>query len=119
MARFFSEDEVDPSLILSSSVAVIGYGNQGHAHALNLRDNGVSVIVGAYEGSTGGEAARTAGFDVRAVADAVRESDMVMLTLPDVPMRGIFESEVRSALRTGQTLLFAHGFNIHYGLFEP
>lgn len=119
MARFFSDNEVDPSIIMASQVAIIGYGNQGHAHALNLRDSGASVLVGSYDGSKSGEAARQAGFDVRQVAEAVRESDVIMLTLPDVPMRGIFERDVAPELRAGQTVLFAHGFNIHYGLLKP
>jgi ketol-acid reductoisomerase len=119
MARFFSEQEIDTSLILSLDVAIIGYGNQGHAHALNLRDSGVRVVVGSYEGSKSGAAASSAGFEVVPIAAAVGAADVVMLTLPDVPMRGIYQREVLPNLSAGHTLLFAHGFNIHYDLIKP
>jgi ketol-acid reductoisomerase len=118
MAKFFEPSECDPGIVQCLKVAVIGYGNQGHAHALNLRDSGVSVIVGARAGSESGTRAQTAGFDVRPVADCAREADLLMLTLPDVPMSQVYRQDIEPHLRPGQALLFAHGFNVHYKLIQ-
>ena len=117
MAHLFSLGDVDPAALQSKTVAVIGYGNQGHAHALNLRDSGVRVLVGAREGA-GAAAARAAGFDTLAIAEAAAQADVAMICTPDVPMRGIFEGEVAPGLVPGNAVLFAHGFNVRYGLIE-
>lgn len=101
------------------SVAVIGYGNQGHAHALNLRDAGISVKVGARPGGRGWASAHAAGFDVSDIASAVADTDVVMLLVPDEEQPGLFSVGVAPSLRAGQTLAFGHGFTIHYGLIRP
>jgi ketol-acid reductoisomerase len=118
MARFFSEGDIDTSLILSQRVAIIGYGNQGHAHALNLKDRGVDVVVGSRSDSENRPKAEAKGLTVTAHAEAVRAVDVVMLTLPDVAMAGIYKENVAPHLRSGQLLLFAHGFNLLYNLLE-
>jgi ketol-acid reductoisomerase len=119
MPRFFTEPDIDLELIKSKRVGLLGYGNQGHAHALNLRDSGVSVTVGLYEGSKSADKAREAGFDVASVAEATQQCDVLMLCLPDVPMGHIYCESIEPHLREGHALLFAHGFNIHFGLIEP
>ena len=117
MAHLFTPAEADISVLAAKTVAVIGYGNQGHAHALNLRDSGVRVLVGAREGA-GADAARADGFVVQSIAGASAEADVVMLCTPDVPMRAIYEAEVAPGLAPGNAVLFAHGFNVRYGLIE-
>jgi ketol-acid reductoisomerase len=119
MAIYFSEPDVDPDLIKSLRVAVIGYGNQGHAHAQNLRDSGVEVRVGLHETSKSRATADREGFEVLSVADATRWADVLMFCTPDVAMGDIYCDQVVDQLRAGQTLLFAHGFNIHYKLINP
>jgi ketol-acid reductoisomerase len=110
----------DPSTdLLTGKVAVIGYGSQGHAHALNLRDSGVDVVVGLREGSSSREAAEDAGLTVASIADAVRGAQIVALLLPDHVQRDVYESDVAPNLDPGAALLFAHGFNIHFKLIAP
>jgi ketol-acid reductoisomerase len=105
--------------LLSGKVAVIGYGSQGHAHALNLRDSGVQVAVGLREGSPSGEEAAAAGLDVTSVADAVKGAQLVSLLLPDQVQPQVFEDHVHANLEPGAAVLFAHGFNILYGRVKP
>ncbi len=105
--------------LLSGTVAVIGYGSQGHAHALNLRDSGVSVVVGLREGSPSKEAAEDAGLEVRSIADAVRGAQVVALLLPDHVQKGVWEAEVAPNLDPGAAVLFAHGLNVHFGRIAP
>src|SRR5688572_2036416 len=100
MARFFSADEIDPGIIKSSTVAILGYGNQGHAHALNLQDSGVNVVIGARAGK-GADLARRAELQVLEIGEAVRTADVVMVSLPDVPMRSIYQAEIAPNLREG------------------
>jgi len=119
MATFFEASDVDSSLIKSSRVAVIGYGSQGHAHALNLKDQGVEVRVGLYRESQSWQKAEVAGFTVLTVAEATHWADVLMLCTPDVGMAAIYCEHVVDHLRPGQTILFAHGFNIHYKLIQP
>jgi ketol-acid reductoisomerase len=116
MAEILKHGNVD---LLSGKVAVIGYGSQGHAHALNLNDSGVTVEVGLREGSKSWSAAEDAGLTVRTVADAVRGAQLVSLLTPDGPMAQIYKDEVEPNLEPGAAVLFAHGFNIHYGRIEP
>jgi ketol-acid reductoisomerase len=105
--------------LLRGKVAVIGYGSQGHAHALNLHDSGVDVVVGLREGSTSRAAAEQAGVSVATVADATRGAQLVSILLPDQVQPAVYESEVAPNLEPGAALLFAHGFNVHYGRIDP
>ena len=105
--------------LLTGKVAVIGYGSQGHAHALNLRDSGVQVAVGLREGSPSGEEAAAAGLEVTSVADAVKGAQLVSLLLPDQVQPQVFEDHVHANLEPGAAVLFAHGFNILYGRVKP
>ncbi len=105
--------------LLDGKVAVLGYGSQGHAHALNLADSGVDVEVGLREGSASKAAAEEAGLKVRPVADAVRGAQLVVFLVPDGAQPALYESEVAPNLEPGAALLFAHGFNVHYGRIAP
>src|SRR5581483_7362243 len=105
--------------LLSGKVAVIGYGSQGHAHALNLRDSGVEVEVGLREGSASREAAEDAGLVVRSIPEAVRGAQLVAILLPDHVQKTVYEREIEPNLDPGAVLLFAHGLNIHFGRIVP
>ena len=118
-ARFFDAADADGALLRGRRVAVVGYGSQGHAHALNLRDSGVSVVVGLYEGSRSADAAKEEGLEVMTVADAARSADLVALLLPDTKQPAVYRAEVEPHLEEGDVLLFAHGFNVHYGEIRP
>jgi len=119
MAHFFSASDFDPGLIQSTKVGMLGYGNQGSAQALNLRDSGVSVLVGLYEGSRSAVKATEEGFEVVTVAEATQRSELLVFCLPDVPMAQIYRQSVAPYLRPGQSLAFAHGFNVHFSLIQP
>ncbi len=119
MAEMFYDDDADLSVIQGRKVAVIGYGSQGHAHALNLRDSGVDVRVGLAEGSKSRAKAEAEGLTVHTVADAVREADLVVILTPDQVQRGLYAAEIEPNLREGAALLFGHGFNIRFGYIEP
>ena len=116
---FFEAGDADPRHLEDRRVAVIGYGSQGHAHALNLRDSGVEVVVGLHDGSRSAERARSAGLEVRSVADATRASDLVSLLIPDPVAPDVYREHIEPNLEAGDTLLLAHGFNVHYGEIEP
>ena len=116
MATIYREGDLD---LLSGKVAVIGYGSQGHAHALNLRDSGVEVQVGLREGSASKEAAEDAGLEVRSIPDAVRGAQVVALLLPDHVQKQVWDELVAPNLEPGAALLFAHGLNIHFGRIAP
>jgi ketol-acid reductoisomerase len=117
--RVYYDADTDRRRLAGRGFAVIGYGSQGHAHALNLRDSGARVVVGVRPGGASAERARAAGLDVRSVADAADAADAIMLLVPDQDMRAIYQAGVAPALRPGKTLMFAHGFNIHYGEIVP
>ncbi|MEA4822829.1 MAG: ketol-acid reductoisomerase [Clostridiaceae bacterium] len=119
MAKMYYEKDCDLSLLAGKTVAVVGYGSQGHAHAQNLRDSGISVIVGLYEGSKSAETAKADGFTVMNTEDAVQKADIVMLLVNDEKMAALYAEKVAPYLRRGMTLCFAHGFNIHYGQIVP
>jgi ketol-acid reductoisomerase len=119
MAKLFYEKDVEPQLIKDLKVAILGYGSQGHAHALNLKDSGVEVRVGLHAESKSKAKAEADGVTVLSVADATKWADVIMFCVPDVPMRKIYEAGVEPNLREGQMLMFAHGLNIHYGLINP
>src|SRR5690349_8960669 len=115
----FYDDDADLSVIQGKKVAVIGYGSQGHAHALNLRDSGVDVRVGLAEGSRSKAKAEAEGLTVKSVADAVKEADLVVILTPDQVQRHVYANDIRPNLREGAALLFGHGFNIRFGYIKP
>jgi ketol-acid reductoisomerase len=115
----YYDDDADLSLLDGKTVAIIGFGSQGHAHALNLKDSGVGVVVGLREGSLSADAAREAGFEVLPVAEAASRGDIVMVLVPDELHHDVYENEVRDGIAEGNTLLFGHGFSVHYGEVEP
>lgn len=119
MAKFFTERDCDPQVIRSQRVGVLGFGNQGAAHAENLRDSGVTVFVGARPGGRGAQKAQDRGFDVRRISDCVEECDILFWGLPDTQMAEVFASEVVERLRGGQALVFAHGLAVHAGWVRP
>jgi ketol-acid reductoisomerase len=119
MPNVFYEKDADAGLIGSRKVAVIGYGSQGHAHALNLKDSGIDVRVGLREGSSSKAKAEAAGLKVMSVADASREADLVMILLPDTEQKSVYEESIEPNLAEGDALFFAHGFNIRFGQIRP
>ncbi len=119
MAKVFYEADVDASVLAARKVAVIGYGSQGHAHALNLRDSGVDVRVGLREGSSSWAKAEGAGLRVTTVAQASAEADLVMILLPDTEQQRVYEADIEPHLTEGDAVFFAHGFNIRFGLIRP
>ena len=116
--KVYYDKDADLSRIQSKTVAIIGYGSQGHAHALNLKDSGVKVVVGLREGSASRKKAETAGLAVASVEDAVKQADLVMLLAPDESQRKIYEEQIAPNLKKNAALAFAHGFNVHFGLIE-
>ena len=119
MAEMFYDDDADLSVIQGKKVAVIGYGSQGHAHALNLRDSGVDVRVGLAEGSRSRAKAQAEGLTVLSVAEAVKEADLVVILTPDQVQRTVYANEIKPNLKEGAALLFGHGFNIRFGYITP
>ncbi len=118
-ARMYYDADTDPAALEGKTVAVIGYGSQGHAHAQNLKESGVDVVVGLAPGSKSRPLAAAAGLRVADVADAVREADIVMILVPDTAQKAVYDAEIRPNLRPGQLVMFAHGFNIHFGRIDP
>jgi ketol-acid reductoisomerase len=115
----YYDDDADPSSLRDQTVAIIGYGSQGHAHALNLHESGVDVVVGLAAGSKSRPLAEEAGLPVADVAEAVREADIVMILVPDTAQKAVYDAEIAPNVRAGQLLMFAHGFNIHFGRIDP
>jgi len=115
----YYDDDADLSLLDGKTVAIIGFGSQGHAHALNLKDSGVDVVVGLREGSSSADAARGGGFEVLPVAEAASRGDIVMVLVPDELHHDVYEGEIRDGIADGNTLPFGHGFSVHYGEVEP
>ena len=118
MAEMYYDADADLSIIQGKKVAVVGYGSQGHAHAMNLRDSGVEVVIALKEGSKSIEKAEEAGFEVKTVADASAWADVIMILAPDQHQRTIFTESIKDQLTEGKTLAFAHGFNIRFGYIE-
>jgi ketol-acid reductoisomerase len=118
-ARMYYDADADPAALADQTVAVIGYGSQGHAHALNLHDSGVRVVVGLAPGSKSRPLAEEAGLTVADVAEATRRADVVMILVPDTAQKDVYDAEIGPNLRPGQLLMFAHGFNIHFGRIDP
>ncbi|MEM9729746.1 MAG: ketol-acid reductoisomerase [Myxococcota bacterium] len=119
MTQIRYEKDADLSLIQGKKVAIIGYGSQGHAHSLNLKESGVDVRVGLQEGSASKAKAESAGLAVASVADAAREADIIMILAPDTAQPAIYAEHIAPNLQAGNMLMFAHGFNIRYGTIEP
>ncbi len=119
MAKIYYEKDCKLENLKSKTVTIIGYGSQGHAHALNLRDSGVKVVVGLYEGSQSAKKAKARGLTVMNTAEAVKGSDFVMMLVNDEKMAEIYYKDVMPNLKKGMILAFAHGFNIHYGQIVP
>src|ERR671921_2251491 len=115
----FYDDDADLSQLDGKTVAILGYGSQGHAHALNLKDSGVNVVVGLREGSSSVEKAQGDGLRVASIADAASEGDAVMVLLPDERQHDLWESDIADGIAPGNLLLFAHGFAIHYDEIQP
>ena len=119
MPNRYYEKDGNLDYLAGRTVAIIGYGSQGHAHALNLKDSGQDVTIGLYKGSKSWAAAEKAGFKVMTVGDAAAASDIIMILLPDQTQRQVYEEAIRGTLTKGKTLMFAHGFNIHFNQVVP
>jgi len=117
--KVYYDKDANTQLIRDKKVAIIGYGSQGHAHANNLKDSGVDVVVGLREGSESWQKAERSGLAVSKVSEAVSDADVVMILVPDERQSALFETEISPFLKTGAALAFAHGFNIHFGFIEP
>lgn len=114
MAKLYYDKDADLSLMQGQTIAVIGYGSQGHAHALNARDNGMRVVIGLHESSKSRAKAQADGLEVMSVADATRAADIVMILIPDTKQAQVYHEEIAPNLKAGAMLMFAHGFNIHF-----
>jgi len=119
MAKMYYEQDCDRSVLKGKTVAIIGYGSQGHAHALNLKDSGYTVVVGLYEGSKSWSKAEAAGFRVMTAAEAAKTADMVMILINDEKQAKLYSDSIAPYMSSGKTLAFAHGFNIHYKQIVP
>ena len=119
MATLYYERDCNLALLDGKKIAVIGYGSQGHAHALNLRDSGCDVIIGLYEGSKSAVQAKADGFEVMNTADAVKAADIIMILVNDEKQAALYKNDIKANLTEGKTLCFAHGFNIHFKQIVP
>ena len=119
MAKMYYDKDADLALLKGKTIGIIGYGSQGHAHALNLRESGCNVLVGELPGSDIWKRAEEAGFHVGTAASVAEQSDIIMMLVPDQAQRHIYYDSVEAGMKAGKTLMFAHGFNIHYGQILP
>jgi len=119
MARMYYDPDANLDFLKGKTIAIIGYGSQGHAHALNLRDSGMQVIVGLYAGSRSAAKAEAEGLTVKPVAEAAEAADLIMILLPDEVQKTVYQSEILPHLSAGKALVFAHGFNIHFNQVVP
>jgi len=115
----YYENDVQADVLKGKKIAILGYGSQGHAHALNLKESGLDVLVGLREDSNSRSKALESGLTVKSVDDCVKESDVVMVLLPDEKQKEVYDSQIEKNLKPGQSLVFAHGFNIHYKQIVP
>ncbi len=119
MAKVYTDKDADLSVFKGKTLAVLGFGSQGHAHALNLKESGCNVIIGLYEGSKSIKVAREKGFEVLASAEAVKRAEIIMIALPDTKQAAAYEKDIAPNLTPGKTLLFSHGFAIHFKTVVP
>jgi ketol-acid reductoisomerase len=119
MAKVYTDKDADLSVFKDKTLAVLGFGSQGHAHALNLKESGCNVIIGLYEGSKSIAVAREKGFEVVPAGEAVKRADVIMVALPDTKQPACYEKDIAPNLSKGKTLLFSHGFSIHYQTIVP
>ncbi|MGA0958274.1 MAG: ketol-acid reductoisomerase [Ilumatobacteraceae bacterium] len=118
-AKMYYDADCDVSIIKGRKVAIIGYGSQGHAHALNLKESGVPVVVGLREGSSSAAKAEAAGLEVKSIADAAKWADVVMMTMPDTEQKATYDAHIKKYMKAGKALAFAHGFNIRFKRIRP
>lgn len=118
-AKVYTDQDADLSILQNKTLAVLGFGSQGHAHALNLKDSGLNVIIGLYEGSKSIPVAKEKGFEVVSTAEAVRRADVIFVALPDTKQAAAYERDIAPNLSPGKTLLFSHGFSIHFKTIVP
>ncbi len=119
MAKIFYDQDADLNVLKDKTIAVLGYGSQGHAQALNLKDSGLNVIIGLKKGSKSWKKAEDAGFEVFTVSEASAKADIIQVLLPDEIQRNIYEQEIEEHLTSGKALMFSHGFNIHFNQIVP
>ncbi len=117
--KVYYEKDADITLLKDKTIAIIGYGSQGHAHAQNLRDSGINVVVGQRPGGANYDLAKEHGFEPVSAAEAAKQADFIMILLPDQVQGAVYNEEIKPHLTAGKSLLFAHGFNIHFGQIEP
>ncbi|MGM9629404.1 ketol-acid reductoisomerase, partial [Butyricicoccus sp.] len=118
-ARIYYQEDCNIALLDGKTIAIIGYGSQGHAHALNLKESGCNVIIGLYEGSRSWAKAEKAGFEVYTAAEAAKKADIIMILINDEKQAKLYEESILPNLEEGNMLMFAHGFNIHFGCIVP
>ena len=118
-AKLYYDGDCDVSIIKNRKVAIIGYGSQGHAHALNLKESGVPVVVGLREGSSSAAKAEAAGLTVKSISDAAKWADVIMLTMPDTEQKATYDADIKRYMKAGKALAFAHGFNIRFKRIRP
>src|SRR5205809_162286 len=118
-AKVYSDKDADLSVLKNKTLAVLGFGSQGHAHALNLKDSGMKVIIGLYPGSKSIPVAKEKGFEVFTTGEAVRRGDVIMVALPDTKQAAVYRKDIAPNLNAGKTLLFSHGFSIHFKTVVP
>ena len=119
MAKIYYESDASLEPIKNKTIGIIGYGSQGHAHALNLKDSGVKVMIGSYEGSASGKKAKEDGLEVASVEEVAKKSDIIMILLPDEKHHSVYNNQIKPHLTAGKTLMVAHGFSIHFGQIVP
>jgi ketol-acid reductoisomerase len=118
-AKLYYDADCDVSIIKGRKVAIIGYGSQGHAHALNLKESGVPVVVGLREGSSSAAKAQAAGLEVKSISDAAKWADVIMMTMPDTEQKATYDAHIKRFMKAGKALAFAHGFNIRFKRIRP
>ena len=119
MSKIYYQEDCNLSMLDGQTIAIIGYGSQGHAHALNLKESGCRVIVGLYEGSRSWKRAEEQGFEVYTAAEAAKKADVIMILINDELQADMYQRDIEPNLKEGAMLMLAHGFNIHFGCIKP